>query len=56
MYIREGIENIIHSDLPNYNLELICIEVQPLTSEPLVQFPGIGHLMLQLIASNSLKE
>ena len=34
MYIKEGIKYIVRSDLPIHNLELICIEVQPLRSEP----------------------
>ena len=34
MYIKEGIKYIVRGDLPNHNLELICIEVQPLRSEP----------------------
>ena len=34
MYIKEGIKYIVRGDLPIHNLELICIEVQPLRSEP----------------------
>ena len=34
MYVKEGIRYIVRSDLTIHNLELICIEVQPLRSEP----------------------
>ena len=34
MYTKEGISYIVRSDLLLHNLELICIEVQPLRCEP----------------------
>ena len=30
MYLKEGIKYIVCSDLPFHNLELICIDMQPL--------------------------
>ena len=34
IYIKEDINYTIRDDLPNYNLELICIRIQPFHSEP----------------------
>ena len=34
MYIKENINYTIRDDLPNHNLELICIRIQPFHSEP----------------------
>ena len=34
IYVKEGIKYVVRNDLPIHNLELVCIEVQPLRSEP----------------------
>ena len=34
IYIKEDINYAIRDDLPNHNLELICIRIQPFHSEP----------------------
>ena len=55
LYVKDSIQYILRNDIPNNNLELLCIEVQPHKSKSFLLIACIGLQMIRLSHSKELK-
>ena len=56
VYVRNSVKAKLWDDVPSDTLELICIEIEPSRSKPILLLPGIDHQVLLSAPLTSCRE